>query len=154
MSENDTTLEAQLERLRVRAMEEFLGEVRGVIEHGGYDQAGRLRDALRHYDEKVRCNGRRMARCTLLSGHDGKCRFEVDAYEYPQREPGRSAAYGRCTCDAAGKWGATGLMPVGHIWQWIKEDHTAGYLAHIPIQAPEREPGDAGGGWTSPSLWT
>lgn len=35
-------------------------------------------------------------------------------------------------CEQPGEWGATGIMPPGHIWQWRDGLHTSGYLAHIP----------------------
>ena len=35
-------------------------------------------------------------------------------------------------CEHAGKWGAGGKMPPGHIWQWRDARHASGYLAHIP----------------------
>ena len=37
-------------------------------------------------------------------------------------------------CSEAGKWGATGVLPPGHIWQWRDESHTSGYLAHEPAE--------------------
>ena len=33
-------------------------------------------------------------------------------------------------CTQAGKWGVTGIMPPGHVWQWRNKEHTSGYLAH------------------------
>src|SRR5260370_8830448 len=34
------------------------------------------------------------------------------------------------SCSASGRWGATGIMPIGHFWYWRNEKHTSGYLAH------------------------
>lgn len=38
----------------------------------------------------------------------------------------------KCNCGKAGKWGATGIMPEGHLWYWRNQEHTSGYLAHRP----------------------
>src|SRR5262245_41767981 len=36
-------------------------------------------------------------------------------------------------CPYAGKWGATGRMPVGHIWVWRNQERTSGYLGHREV---------------------
>ena len=35
------------------------------------------------------------------------------------------------SCQDSGKWGATGILPSGHAWQWRDKEHTSGYLAHV-----------------------
>lgn len=39
-------------------------------------------------------------------------------------------------CIGAGEWGATGRMPNGHLWYWVNDEHTAGYLAHTGTGTP------------------
>lgn len=45
----------------------------------------------------------------------------------------------KCYCEQAGKWGATGRMPPGHFWHWRNDEHTSGYLAHIPLPRPRKQ---------------
>jgi hypothetical protein len=57
---------------------------------------------------------------------------------WPQACPGKPQ------CEHGGKWGATGILPPGHVWQWRNDEHTSGYLAHLqPEDAPKFTEDDA-----------
>jgi hypothetical protein len=64
--------------------------------------------------------------------------------EYSRRHweqgPGWDPGPDHCDCAGAGRWGATGIMPNGHLWYWENAEHTAGYLAHAGTGQPRGAP--------------
>ena len=140
--------------------QQFVDQVREAMERvpRGAPAAGLLADigeALRRYDEGHRCPRYKMARCALPAGHQGqRCDYRVEEHTVLTRECPGPGGYmpASCSddlpCPHAGKWGATGVMPPGHIWQWRNAAHTSGYLAHIPDpELQERLGKGEGGGW-------